>query len=653
MLEKHVVSLVHQGTLLAKLKDIFPQEHIHENFTKHPQLLRSPGTGVGAELDIWIPSLNLAFEFQDSYHFTTAWYYNKPTDAIALRDNSKQTTARSQNIRLVVIPCWWQGDTESLEATIEFYNPELLGKRISTPLIPLNPPSFHFSGDQIPGVGELMLVSFLVDSNSTFSARYWWLGEKYDGIRACWHPVHCKLYSRTVKEIAVLPKLCAWFPRIYADGELWFGRGQYNNAYNLIKNSENLVVWDLLRMISFDVPSRRYQHRSFESRYASLLDHSSSDNCFNIVAPRIASKNQKQINRMAHEIIRDGGEGVILRKRGSRYIPGRSHALVKLKTSQCDLEALVVGKNGQSSIFLTTPHGRTFGVLSPDILLPSLPPLGAIVSVSFDNAARRDAPVNAKVYRVRRDVEWEDVVRNAMYNKDLSQIQVNFSSRPVGHWTGKNMRLMLMNVAKSKRMDPLIADTWYQISSNELLKYKGGSAILQKHNGYFNALQHLFPEIKLDKSKFSTSLWKSVTKRRQAFEKYAKENGFDPLVPKHWYTQPSEKIQKIKGIQSILRFHGRSIMRALLELFPTIGLDKSKFKFVQLWREKGNRKKFFTDYAQVCGFEPMDPNNWTPLVVKNLLKVKGIDGVIAYHKRSVAQALLDLFGLDIPRPPSR
>jgi len=145
--------------------------------------------------------------------------------------------------------------------------------------------------------------------------------------------------------------------------------------------------------------------------------------------------------------------------------------------------------------FNDSPHGQTFNVTAPSILLPSPPPVGAIVSFSFDNAARRDVPVNPKVYRVRRDVAWEEVVQNALRDKHLQQFQgknffffflfffrlyllsifvflVNFSTRPVGHWTGKNMRLMMMNVAKSRNLDPLIANTWYSISSDEILKYK-------------------------------------------------------------------------------------------------------------------------------------------------------------------------------------
>jgi hypothetical protein len=38
----------------------------------------------------------------------------------------------------------------------------------------------------------------------------------------------------------------------------------------------------------------------------------------------------------------------------------------------------------------------------------------------------------------------------------------------------------------------------------------------------------------------------NVANRRQFFENYAEENGFDPLNPKNWYAQPTEKIMAVK-----------------------------------------------------------------------------------------------------------
>ena len=46
-----------------------------------------------------------------------------------------------------------------------------------------------------------------------------------------------------------------------------------------------------------------------------------------------------------------------------------------------------------------------------DVLIPS-PATGEIVSFSFESQARRALPQSPKIFRVRTDLEWADVVRN-------------------------------------------------------------------------------------------------------------------------------------------------------------------------------------------------------------------------------------------------
>lgn len=50
-----------------------------------------------------------------------------------------------------------------------------------------------------------------------------------------------------------------------------------------------------------------------------------------MIAPRVECKNNKHVNLQLKNIIQDGGEGVILRKKGSLYEHGRTTNLLKLK----------------------------------------------------------------------------------------------------------------------------------------------------------------------------------------------------------------------------------------------------------------------------------------------------------------------------------
>ena len=58
------------------------------------------------ELDVFVPSLNLAFEYQGEQHFDENPLFG-PSDAVKRRDQQKMEACRQNNITLVEIPFWW------------------------------------------------------------------------------------------------------------------------------------------------------------------------------------------------------------------------------------------------------------------------------------------------------------------------------------------------------------------------------------------------------------------------------------------------------------------------------------------------------------------------------------------------------------------
>eukprot|EP00026_Physarum_polycephalum_P002429 Phypoly_transcript_02435.p1 GENE.Phypoly_transcript_02435~~Phypoly_transcript_02435.p1 ORF type:complete len:884 (+),score=75.70 Phypoly_transcript_02435:120-2771(+) len=635
-----VVQPLNESLLYRVLKDIFPGEIVQQNVRKELNVVYP--TGGYMEFDMWIPKYDLCFEFQDSHHYTTTWYYQATKTQIQKKDKTKKEAAQKLGMTLVHVPYWWDGSQLGVVSSIVFLRPDINIDCEAYP-IPLNPPKGFTGGAVIPNVGEFMLAS-LPDNN--FNAQLtefsWWIGEKYDGVRCCWNPLQHKLYLRSGSEAPVKPELNAWQPAVFTDTEIWFGRGEFARTYDL--HTENMCDWTMLRMISFDVPSLADQKSSYEDRYAKLLENLPVDHPFIFVALRIYCTFWLQ-SWFVQCIIDSGGEGIILQRCGSFYEPGRSPSLIKLKTTAGEQEAIVVGIGKRKSIALKLANGVMFTVPQENVFI-ELPSPGDIVTFSYEAFARRDVPVNPTIFRIRTDLAWDDLVeratRSKKYLNETSEVK-ELNTLVQGQWTLRTMRQYMENFARGRNMDPLEPKTWY-MSFRQFISSINGKAILRKFkHGYFQALYELFPEVRFDLNLFRQSYYK-VENRRSFFEKYAAANSFNPLKPENWYNQAKDKLMSIKGAARVISYHKNSVIQALIDLFPNITFDRSKFQFRQnIWHNVDNRRQFFYDYARRHNFSPLQLSNWYSQPREKIMATKGADRVLAYHKNSVSAALLDLF----------
>lgn len=108
--------------------------------------------------------------------------------------------------------------------------------------------------------------------------------------------------------------------------------------------------------------------------------------------------------------------------------------------------------------------------------------IGDVVTFSYETFARKGEFVNPTIFQIRSDVTWPEVVHNSIleeqhntsHNNSINNMKEKNGKEKVlrnnahRYWTTKTMRLFFKNVAKKKKLDPLLADTWYSIAPYEI-----------------------------------------------------------------------------------------------------------------------------------------------------------------------------------------
>ena len=73
--------------------------------------------GNNIELDVYIPNLNMGFEYQGQHHYDDLPNAFPPIEVIKKRDAEKSALC-NESINLVVIPYWWDNSYESIHITL-------------------------------------------------------------------------------------------------------------------------------------------------------------------------------------------------------------------------------------------------------------------------------------------------------------------------------------------------------------------------------------------------------------------------------------------------------------------------------------------------------------------------------------------------------
>ena len=270
-------------------------------------------------------------------------------------------------------------------------------------------------------VTGLLLWSFAVSATATneppllLAERYqggidvsqYWVSEKLDGVRAYWDGKQLRFRSGNVIQAP------AWFtaalPPHPLDGELWLGRGTFERLSGIVRrDTPDDAEWRKVALHGVRTARcARHLHRK--------TDATASARC-RYRAPWLQAVEQfrladaKALKRKLDEVVRGGGEGLMLHRADALYETGRSAALLKV-TPWLDAEARVVahlpGKGKYAGMLgalqVEMPDGRRFALGSgfTDAQRRNPPPVGTLVTYRYRELTRHGIPRFARFLRVR------------------------------------------------------------------------------------------------------------------------------------------------------------------------------------------------------------------------------------------------------------
>ena len=240
--------------------------------------------------------------------------------------------------------------------------------------------------------------------------RDWWVSEKYDGVRAYWDGR--QLRTRGGEAIAAPAWFTARWPATPLDGELWAGRGRFEQAQSAVARQQpDDAQWRGLRYMVFDLPTHP---SSFDERLGELNGLVASiDETWVQAVPQRKVGSDAELQALMRQVVRGGGEGLMLHRGDSLYRAGRGDDLLKLKPHE-DAEARVVdhlpgqgkyaGRLG--ALLVETPEGQRFALGSglTDALRRDPPRVGSWVTYRYRGLHPGSGlPRFASFVRVRAD----------------------------------------------------------------------------------------------------------------------------------------------------------------------------------------------------------------------------------------------------------
>jgi len=346
----------------------------------------------------------------------------------------------------------------------------------------------------------------------------------------------------------------------------------------------------LFRFIVFDNPQPDLQNLiPFEQRWALLLHNISLNSILIIIAAQLQCLGRNHITKYINYILHYQGEGAVLRKPYSLYTQGRTDSILKLKR-QKDAEALVIAEdivdyalNQDAKLYICelangiifkspvntkailishiTPIISTTTTMTTTMIKHNgLPKIGDVVSFTY-SSSKFGSPQNPLIYRIRKDLLWEDVLATSDSQPfSLPLISSSFSTTLFSNNTPffYSTYTSLPSVIGNSRFVSAVLNK----SSQSLL---GGVQQEGSHSSNNNSNNSD------SDNRHTHGYWSKYDSIniRKFFDNFAQSRKFDPLKASSWYNINYTDIVAAGG-GSIRSHFSQSFYKSILAAYPEI-----------------------------------------------------------------------------------
>ena len=277
----------------------------------------------------------------------------------------------------------------------------------------------------------------------------WYMSEKFDGYRACYSHEDKQFYSRQNKKFNAPEWYLLAMPPRLVDGELWVGRDRFQEMGAVRKKVPLDEEWMNITFQVYDLPNHpgtfeerlkelnkivRLTRARWKEQRKQLPYPMNKLDCPLVCAKQVKVENDKQMDIIYRNIIKDKGEGIMLKSPDSPYEGKRSNHLLKYKPA-FDAEAIIIdhrkgeGKySGLLGAFVCKPlinHDTYSSIDENDDHVFSISgmddevrknykkthPVGTIISYEHSGKTDKGKPRFGRYTRVRTDITIQEHIQ--------------------------------------------------------------------------------------------------------------------------------------------------------------------------------------------------------------------------------------------------